>query len=69
MDLLLGVQVGTDRSDHHRDLRSGDVLVLYTDGLVERRDEVIDEGALEELRQEDATLADQVERFAQPGYL
>ena len=30
-------------------------------------DEVIDEGALEELRAEDSALADQVERFAQPG--
>ena len=30
-------------------------------------DEVLDEGALEELREEDPALADQVERFAQPG--
>ena len=49
-DLLLGVQVGTDRSDHERDLRSGDVLVLYTDGLVEERRTPLD-ARLEVLRQ------------------
>ncbi len=49
-DLLLGVQVGTDRADHERDLRSGDVLVLYTDGLVEERRTPLD-ARLEVLRQ------------------
>jgi serine phosphatase RsbU (regulator of sigma subunit) len=36
-DLMLGVRVGTDRADHERDLLPDDVLVLYTDGLVEER--------------------------------
>jgi hypothetical protein len=49
-DLLLGVQAGTERADHERDLRSGDVLVLYTDGLVEQRRTPLD-ARLEALRQ------------------
>ena len=49
-DLMLGVQVDTDRADHERDLRSGDVLVLYTDGLVEDRRTELDV-RLEALRQ------------------
>lgn len=32
------------RENHTVPLRSGDVVVLYTDGLIERRGEVIDEG-------------------------
>ena len=36
-DMLLGVDPGRARADHHADLRPGDTLVLYTDGLVERR--------------------------------
>lgn len=42
-DLMIGVRVGTDRSDHERDLRPGDVLVLYTDGLVEERRTPLDD--------------------------
>lgn len=49
-DLMLGVRVGTERVDHERDLRSGDVLVLYTDGLVEQRRTPLD-ARLEALRQ------------------
>ena len=49
-DLMLGVRAGTERSDHERDLRSGDVLVLYTDGLVEQRRTPLDV-RLEALRQ------------------
>ena len=49
-DLMLGVRVGTERADHERDLRPGDVLVLYTDGLVERRRTPLD-ARLEALRQ------------------
>jgi hypothetical protein len=48
-DLMLGVRVGTERADHERDLRSGDVLVLYTDGLVEERRTPLD-ARLEALR-------------------
>ena len=36
-DLMLGVQQGSVRVDHERRLTAGDVLLLYTDGLVERR--------------------------------
>jgi hypothetical protein len=49
-DLMLGVRVGTERADHELDLRSGDVLVLYTDGLVEQRRTPLDV-RLEALRQ------------------
>ena len=48
-DLMLGVRAGTERADHERDLRSGDVLVLYTDGLVEERRSPLD-ARLEVLR-------------------
>jgi serine phosphatase RsbU (regulator of sigma subunit) len=36
-DLMLGVDPAVTRSDHEIELADGDVLVLYTDGLVERR--------------------------------
>ncbi|MBB6629080.1 SpoIIE family protein phosphatase [Nocardioides sp. KIGAM211] len=36
-DLLLGLQADTSRSDHTLALAPGDSLVIYTDGLVERR--------------------------------
>ncbi|RMI04778.1 SpoIIE family protein phosphatase [Cellulomonas triticagri] len=36
-DLLLGVDPGRARHDHVTDLLPGDTVVLYTDGLVERR--------------------------------
>lgn len=36
-DLMLGVEPETARTDHVRALRPGDVLVLFTDGLVEER--------------------------------
>lgn len=38
-DLLLGMDPGTLRRDHVTDLRPGDTLVLYTDGLIETRDD------------------------------
>lgn len=37
-DLMLGVLPGADRHDHRARLYPGDTLLLYTDGLVERRD-------------------------------
>jgi phosphoserine phosphatase RsbU/P len=43
-DLLLGVEPWTVRHDHEVGLRPGDVVVLFTDGLVERRGSEIDEG-------------------------
>lgn len=36
-DLLLGFDPTAERHDHHARLGAGDALVLYTDGLVERR--------------------------------
>jgi serine phosphatase RsbU (regulator of sigma subunit) len=57
-DLMLGVRVGTERSEHERELHPGDVLVLYTDGLVEQRRTSIDV-RLEALRQAVQDLAGQ----------
>lgn len=48
-DLMLGVRAGTGRSDHVRDLRPGDLVLLHTDGLVEERTTGID-ARLHELR-------------------
>lgn len=49
-DLLLGIQPDSDRGDHELVLPPGATLVLYTDGIVERRDHALDVG-LERLRQ------------------
>ncbi|MCZ2822942.1 MULTISPECIES: SpoIIE family protein phosphatase [unclassified Modestobacter] len=43
-DLLLGVDPSSPRSDHARLLVPGSTVVLYTDGLVERRGAVLDDG-------------------------
>ncbi|WP_182112930.1 MULTISPECIES: SpoIIE family protein phosphatase [unclassified Actinotalea] len=43
-DLVLGVLAGTDRHEHSLELPEGAVLVLYTDGLVERRGERLQDG-------------------------
>ncbi|MEV7431520.1 SpoIIE family protein phosphatase [Nocardioides sp. NPDC092400] len=43
-DLLLGIDHATDRTDHRTVLEPGDSVVLYTDGLVERRGAPITEG-------------------------
>jgi PAS domain S-box-containing protein len=43
-ELLLGVSAGVSRTDHVVTLPVGSTLLLYTDGLVERRGEVLDEG-------------------------
>lgn len=42
-DLLLGLDPGLPRADHEVELAAGSVLVLYSDGLVERRGTAIDE--------------------------
>ncbi|MCL8024924.1 SpoIIE family protein phosphatase [Nocardioides bruguierae] len=43
-DVLLGVDGTPRRRDHRAVLAPGDLVLLYTDGLVERRDRGIDEG-------------------------
>ncbi|SDY55220.1 Serine phosphatase RsbU, regulator of sigma subunit [Modestobacter sp. DSM 44400] len=43
-NLLLGVAADVPRTDHALRLEPGDTVVLYTDGLVERRSSTLDEG-------------------------
>lgn len=43
-DRLLGTGVATRRGNHVLDLRRGDTVVLYTDGLIEHQRTEIDEG-------------------------
>ncbi len=43
-DLMIGVQPETSRTVHHRLLTPGSLVLLYTDGLVERRGEDLDDG-------------------------
>lgn len=43
-DLMLGVQPQWERTDRRTTIAPGSVLLLYTDGLVERRDEDITDG-------------------------
>jgi serine phosphatase RsbU (regulator of sigma subunit) len=40
-DLIVGIAPDIERHDHAHDLEVGDVVLLYTDGLVERRDETL----------------------------
>ncbi len=56
-ELLLGISPETGRRDHEVVLPPGALLVLYTDGLVERRDQSLDTG-LERLRAAAAELRD-----------
>ena len=43
-DPMLGVEAAADRHDQTAELPAGSTLLLYTDGLVERRDEPIEAG-------------------------
>ncbi|SCX60876.1 Bacteriophytochrome (light-regulated signal transduction histidine kinase) [Klenkia marina] len=43
-DLLLGVHPQIRRQQHEAEVPRGSTVLLYTDGLVERRDQVFDEG-------------------------
>ncbi len=55
-ELLLGIDPDTDRSDREVPLPPDSTLLLYTDGLVERRDSPLDHG-LARMRQALAGLA------------
>jgi serine phosphatase RsbU (regulator of sigma subunit) len=43
-DLLLGMDPSAPRADHVQELRPGATVLLYTDGLIERRGATLDEG-------------------------
>ncbi len=58
-DLLLGVLAHTDRQESSARLEPGGTLLLYTDGLIERRGESLDQGV--------ATLVAAVDRLAGPA--
>jgi PAS domain S-box-containing protein len=53
-DLLLGLDPAAERHDSTLELRPGDTVLLYTDGLVERRDSALSDG----LDRLEATLAE-----------
>ena len=55
-DLLLGVDARTTRTQSEAELERGATVLLYTDGLVERRGQAIDDG-LNRLREILAELA------------
>ncbi|TWH72882.1 PP2C family protein-serine/threonine phosphatase [Modestobacter roseus] len=55
-ELLLGISPAAPRTDHELVLAPGDTLVLYTDGLIERRDAALDAGT--------AWLVEQLGRLA-----
>ena len=57
-DLMLGVAPDLPRHDHVATIEPGDTIWLYTDGLVERSDQPLDQG-LARLRQTLAAVADQ----------
>ncbi|MFP5346807.1 MAG: SpoIIE family protein phosphatase [Actinomycetes bacterium] len=56
-NLLVGLDPHCRRDDHEVDLHPGDTVLLYTDGLVERRTELLS-AALQRLRYEAAELTD-----------
>ncbi|MYS14157.1 PP2C family protein-serine/threonine phosphatase, partial [Streptomyces sp. SID4982] len=56
--MVLGVDPGAERVGAGADLPPGGTLLLYTDGLVERRGESLDH-SLTRLRQHAAALVDQ----------
>lgn len=64
-DLLLGLDPAADRHEGAVSLESGATLVLYTDGLVERRDRDIEDGieALEHLLAEMAPAASDLDQL------
>jgi serine phosphatase RsbU (regulator of sigma subunit) len=72
VDRLLGLESDGDRFDHELLLAPGDTLLLYTDGLVERRDATLDDGLsalLERLRRSAGRPLDEIcdDLLAGPG--
>ena len=63
-DLMLGVHASTPRAEHVRDLQEGDVVLLYTDGLVEERHTGLDERLQVLLQQAEAGWGDTPEQLA-----
>jgi serine phosphatase RsbU (regulator of sigma subunit)/anti-sigma regulatory factor (Ser/Thr protein kinase) len=55
-ELLLGVEPSSYRTDHQQVLQPGDTVLLFTDGLVERRGETLTQG-MEWLRRRSGALA------------
>lgn len=45
-ELLLGIDPGAERSDHEHLLEPGSTVLLFTDGLVERRDSPLEDGLI-----------------------
>jgi sigma-B regulation protein RsbU (phosphoserine phosphatase) len=62
-DRLLGVSVPAARFDHEVTLAPGDTLVLYTDGLVERRGLPLDDGTAWLVRELEALAGEPLERL------
>jgi serine phosphatase RsbU (regulator of sigma subunit) len=63
LQLLLGTGLTTHRSDHTISLEPGAKVVFYTDGLIERRDEPLDDSMrtlLEELTDQHLLSAEQL---------
>ena len=62
-DRLLGVSCPAARFDHEVTLAPGDTLVLYTDGLVERRGLLLDDGTAWLVRELEALSGEPLERL------
>lgn len=66
-DLLLGLDPNTDRVERDTDLPDGSTLLIYTDGLVERRGESLDAG-LRRLSQALAAAGNVGPELNRPGF-
>ena len=62
-ELLLGVCTGQARVDHVAHLPVGSTLVLYTDGLIERRGENLDDGFARLISASETVIQDDLEGF------
>ena len=62
-DLLLGIDASTARTTEEQVLPAGSTLVLYTDGLVERRTETLDDGLHRLLRTVEEHAGEDLEEF------